>query len=271
MDSGRMAEGIDLASGDSRPVEAPKVGLMVDAPFSSYTAGQIWYLFDQWTGFGVNRIRAGELGSVDLKEYDVLILPGAGNLGATIDSALVARLRTWVREGGTLIGTESSAAFLGKGGSRLTGVEMVEAEEQDDDEEAAPPDPAFYTPYEARSDSSGLRRIPGSALRAHLDVTHPLAFGLPAQLYSLKLNTDALEPSEALQTVGYYDREPNAVLASGYASVQNRRKLAGKAFAAVQPVGQGRVVFLVDNTQYRMFWVGPARMMQNAVMLVPGM
>ena len=47
--------------------------------------------------------------------------------------------------------------------------------------------------------------------------------------------------------------------------------LAGKAFAAVQPMGQGEVVFLVDNTQYRMFWIGPARMVQNAVMLLPGM
>jgi hypothetical protein len=36
-------------------------------------------------------------------------------------------------------------------------------------------------------------------------------------------------------------------------------------------MGEGEVVFLVDNTQYRMFWIGPARMMQNAVMLVPGM
>ncbi|MFP4090970.1 MAG: hypothetical protein ACLFT3_11750 [Cyclobacteriaceae bacterium] len=31
------------------------------------------------------------------------------------------------------------------------------------------------------------------------------------------------------------------------------------------------VVFLIDNTQYRMFWRGPSRMVQNAVMLLPGL
>ena len=44
-----------------------------------------------------------------------------------------------------------------------------------------------------------------------------------------------------------------------------------RSHAATLPMGEGEVVFLVDNTQYRMFWIGPARMMQNAVMLVPGM
>jgi hypothetical protein len=43
------------------------------------------------------------------------------------------------------------------------------------------------------------------------------------------------------------------------------------AFAAVEDMGSGKVVFLLDNTQYRMFWVGPSRMVQNAVMLLPGM
>jgi hypothetical protein len=35
-------------------------------------------------------------------------------------------------------------------------------------------------------------------------------------------------------------------------------------------MGRGQVVMLLDNTQYRMFWIGPARFVQNAVMLLPG-
>ena len=63
MDTGRMTEGIDLASNNSRPVKAPKVALMMDTPFSSYTTGQIWYLFDEWTGFGISRLRGDEMAS----------------------------------------------------------------------------------------------------------------------------------------------------------------------------------------------------------------
>ena len=108
-------------------------------------------------------------------------------------------------------------------------------------------------------------------MRGILDDSHPLAFGIGDRLYSLKFSSDALEPSDDLQTVGYYDRNPEEVLASGYASRENREKIAGKTFAGVQQLGSGKVVFLVDNTQYRMFWVGPARMIQNAVMLLPAM
>ncbi|HMB94060.1 MAG TPA: hypothetical protein VKP65_24640, partial [Rhodothermales bacterium] len=174
-------------------------------------------------------------------------------------------------EGGTLVATESSALFLTKDRSGLTGVERTEAQKPDKDDETTEPDPSVYTTYAAREDSSGLERIPGSALRAQLDTTHPLAFGLRDHLYSLKFITEALEPSDNVQTVGYYDKDASTLLAAGYASQENLRKLAGKAFAAVQPMGQGNVVFLVDNTQYRMFWIGPARLMQNAVMLMPGM
>lgn len=272
MGTGRMASGIDLASRDSRPIKRPKAALMVDSPFSSYTAGQLWYLFDKETELGVTRLRTDALDNIKLSDYDVLILPGGGNLSSVLDSAQVERLKTWIREGGTLVATENSALFLTKDRSGLTNVERTDAQKpKKKDEETTEPDPSVYTAYAAREDSSGLERIPGSALRARLDATHPLAFGLRDHLYSLKFITDALEPSDDLQTVGYYDQDPNTLLAAGYASQENLRKLSGKAFAAVQSMGQGKVVFLVDNTQYRMFWIGPARLMQNAVMLMPGM
>ncbi|MEL6616476.1 MAG: hypothetical protein AAFQ43_12110, partial [Bacteroidota bacterium] len=272
MDTGRMQNGIDLASSDARPVEQSRVLLMVDSPFSSYTAGQLWYVFDRETALPITRLRTDALGSVDLGAYDVLVMPGASASGlrAAFDSSTVARLQTWVREGGTLVATESSALFLTEDRSGFTGVDLAK------DTTATPaasggPSPAAYTRYEAREDSSGLARIPGSAFRATLDTSHPLAFGMSERLYSLRQSTEALEPAEGLQTVGYYDFDPARTLAAGYASGENQRKLAGKAFAAVQPMGRGRVVFLVDNTQYRMFWIGPMRLVQNAVMLLPGM
>lgn len=267
--SGRVSDGIDLASGNSRPVDEPRVALLVDRPMSSYSAGQLWFLFDQWTGLGIDRVRAQNLSQTMLDTYDVLLLPG-GASPSVFDSTMVNYLRRWVRAGGTLVATESSAAFFTKDRSKLTGVELAKAADEGDDEESEPKE-RYYTRYEARSDSSGLRRIPGSAMRGILDDSHPLAFGVGDRLYSLKFSSDGLEPSDNLQTVGYYDRNPETVLASGYASRENRQKIAGKTFAGVLPMGSGKVVFLVDNSQYRMFWVGPARMIQNAVMLLPGM
>ncbi len=265
-DTGRMDTGSDLGSPSMRPVKEPKVALMMDSGFSSYTAGQLWFLFDQWTEFGISRIRSGSFSRIDLNSYDVILMPGGFGLNGVFSENQRNALKDWVRNGGTLIGTESSGTWLTKDQSGITPAELYK-EKKDDDESI---DPAAYTMYKDRQDSAGLRRIPGSAFKAMIDNSHPLAFGMPDKLYSLKFSTNALMPNTSFSTVGYYLKDADEVLASGYASNANKVKAAGKTFAAVHNMGRGQVVFLLDNTQYRMFWVGPARMVQNAVMLVPG-
>ena len=157
--------------------------------------------------------------------------------------------------------------------SGFTSVEMAESSDTNDEDVNGEQeiDPEAFTTYAAREDTSGLKRIPGSAFKGHIDNTNPLAFGLPDRLYSMKFSDEALKPSTDWQLVGYYDKDPSSVMAAGYASQKNRELAAGNGFAGVQEMGSGKVVFLLDNTQYRMFWVGPARMMQNAVMLLPDM
>ena len=265
-DTGRMDAGMDLASSDSEPVQKPRVALVIDSPFSSYTAGQLWFLFDQWTEFGIDRIRADNFGLLNLSDYDVVLMPGSWRgLDDVWSEYQVDMLKDWVRNGGVLIGTEGSGSWLTKDRSGFTDVELFEEEEKDSTEV----EEKAYTKYADREDVFGLERIPGSAFKARIDNTNPLAFGLTETLYSLKFGDDGLVPTTSFQTVGYYVKE-GEVLASGYASEENKEKAKGMAFAAVQEMGRGKVVFLLDNTQYRMFWVGPSRMVQNAVMLLPG-
>lgn len=276
LDTGWSEEGLNPASSWSVPLDKPNVALLVDPPFSSYTSGQLWFLFEEWTDFPINRIRTTDLPRIELDKYDVLLLPGAGNLGAYMDSSRIESIKQWVRNGGTLVGTESSARFLTKDRSRMTPIELAKDstdEDKDDDDAAFEPgtldDP--YVGLEDRADLRDLDNIPGSALRAFLDVTHPLAYGMDPHLYSLKFGNEALEPSAESQVVGYYHPRADSLLASGYVSMKNREKLAGKAFAVVHRMGRGKVALLNDNTQYRMFWVGPSRLVQNAVMILPSM
>jgi len=268
-DSGRVDSGIDVASSHTKPIPAPRIGMMVGPGMRSDTAGHIWFLLDRMTGLGFDRLNLASFSGLTLSDYDVLLFPD-GNLSAEIDSIQVKRLKQWVSEGGTLVATQRSASFFADSISRLTSVELVSIQEDEAEDSDEIPE-RFFTSYEARRDSTGLRQIPGSALRSVMDNSHPLAFGLGDELYSLKFGTNALEPSEDLLTVGRYYPDPEKLLVAGYASAENRRKLAGKTFAGTISMGRGQVVFLLDNTQYRMFWVGPARMMLNAIMLVPGM
>ncbi len=274
--TGRMSSGIDLVSNNTRPVKQPKVAMLVEPPFNTYTSGQLYFLFDQITALPVERIRTSmfkqtavpkmgsRYGYADLHDYDVLILPGGGSsLNKLFGKDQIKEIRNWVSAGGVLIGTESAAHFLTKKSSGLTNVELLRAPK--DSTEIAK-----FVPYADRRDYGGKKNIPGAAMNATLDTTNPLAFGMSRDLYSLKFGSDALKPNAGFQTVGRYAEYPN-LLASGYANSDNLKRMAGNAFAGVQPIGRGKVVFLMDNTQYRMFWRGPSRMMQNAVMLVGGM
>ena len=267
-DASRVDRGMDLASADARVIEKPRVVLMLDSPFSSETAGQIWYLFDQRVQWGIDRVRGDNFSSLDLDEVDVLVLP-PGNVGALLDSTQTARLQRWVRQGGTLVASESAAAQVTKERTGLTSAEMVRVEGAKEDEPAV--DERVYTRYEDRSDSTNVSRISGSAFRAIIDNSHPLAAGMPDRMYTLKFGTDAIKPSRSMHSVGYYDRDASNLLASGFASDENQEKLAGNLFAGVQPMGSGKVVLLLDKTQYRMFWLGPTRLLINSIMLMHGM
>ena len=273
--SGRMQIGMDLANTRNRPIKQPKIALMVDPPFSSYTAGQIYFLFDWITELPIERVRTTALeqtslpkqgfrfGGVDLKDYNVLILPGGGNsLKALFGEKEQMKLKEWVMDGGTIIATESAASFFTKKNSKLTNIKMKEVKVDSSDA-------IKYLKYADREDYFGKKRIPGSALNSMVDTTNPLAFGLKNQLYSLKFGTSGILPSDEFETVGHYSKEQN-LLVAGYASKENQEHLRGLTFAGVKRIGQGKIVYLVDNTQYRMFWLGPSRMMQNAAMILPG-
>lgn len=274
--SGRMKTGMDLASSKNRPVKQPRVAMLIEPPFDTYTSGQLYFLFDQETELPVERIRASILrqtalprfgsryGYADLQDYDVLLLPGGGSgLKEMFKQEQLAELKDWVQRGGVIVAAESAAEFFTKAESGFTGVEM-KSSPKDSSEQVK------YLAYEDREDYFGKKRIPGTALNAEIDHTHPLAFGVDDQLYTLKFGSDAIQPNSNFHTVGYYPKDAGKLAVAGYASEENLKHLAGGSFAGVMEMGQGKVVFLLDNTQYRMFWRGPSRMMQNAVMILPG-
>ncbi len=274
--SGRMVSGMDLANTRNRPIKQPKIALLTESPFSAYTAGQIYFLFDWVTELPIERVKITTLeqtaypkadfrfGGVDLKEYEVLILPGGGNtLKQIFKEKQIAEIQAWVHDGGTLIATESAAKFFTKGESGFTEAELKKTPKDSSDTRK-------YLAYDNQEEYFGKRHIPGSALNAIIDTSNPLAFGVKQRLYSLKFGDDGLKPSDKFETVGHYDKDSSAMMVAGYASQENLNHLAGAAFAGVARMGKGKVVLLIDNTQYRMFWLGPSRMMQNAVMQLPG-
>ena len=273
--TGRMLEGNDLASTRNFPLKEPRVALMVDEPFDTYTSGQVYFLFDWETRLPVTRIRTSVLrqtavpkfgsryGYADLNDYDVLILPDADRLELVFGKEEREVIQDWVAGGGTLVTVGTSSEFF-TAANGFTDQQVVRPGR--DTSRAA----AELT-YAERTDYYGKQNIPGTALNATLDVTHPLAFGLKPEVYTLKFGSSSLKADAELQSVGRYVADSTALLAAGYADQANLAQLAGNTWAGVRPIGEGKVVYLIDNPHFRMFWRGPSRLMQNAVMIVPGM
>jgi len=275
--TGRMNSGWDLASTRNRPLRQPRVALLVDPPFDMYSVGQIYHLFDWETELPVERVRVASLkqtalpkfesryGLADLKNYDVLILAGGGRfLGQVFNDESLRQIRTWMEAGGTLIATETAASFFTEQRSRFSKIKLVEPRR--DSSEVS-----NYLKFSDREESAGKQVINGAVFNGLMDVSHPLAFGLKPEIYSLKTNTQAFEPSPDFQTVGAYVKNTKNLWAAGYASNKQLNLFAGKSFAGVLPVENGRLILMSDNPVFRAFWRGPSRMMQNAVMLMPGL
>lgn len=271
--TGRMAAGMDLGSTRNVPLKQPKVALLVEPPFNTYTSGQLYFLFDQEVELPVDRIRISNLkqtslpkfgsryGYANLDDYDVIILPGANRLSEVWKDKGLAQLTDWISRGGIVVALENSAVFFTKDGQ----VSNQPITSLGNSNSAA----AATIPYADREEYRGKRRIPGTALRTSIDQTHPLAFGVKNEVYSLKFGTYALIPNLGLESVGRYHTDADQLLTAGYASDTNLGRLAGKTWAGVQPFGQGKIVYLLDNPHYRMFWRGPSRMTINAVMWLP--
>jgi hypothetical protein len=258
------------------PVKQPKVAMLVEPPFNTYTSGQVYFLFDQDTWLPIDRIRTSVLqqtslprfgsryGYADLNDYDVLILPDASvsALKEVFNETALEQLKDWIRRGGTVVALEDAAGFF-TDATKFNDIVWA-SPGRDTSEEAR------RVTYGERERYAGLQRIPGSALQGHVDTSNPLGFGLDPRVYTLRFGSNALAPHPNLQAVGTYGLDTEQLLVAGYASEANRAHLSGKVFAGVTTLGQGKIVYLVDNPHYRMFWRGPSRLMQNAVMLVPG-
>ncbi|MCP5023558.1 MAG: hypothetical protein GY930_17540 [bacterium] len=100
----------DLGGGHFSMLARPRIALLTGSPLSQQDFGHAWQYFDEVLGVPVSLIAAEELGSTDLRRYNVLIIQ-SGSIGDILGSNKQG-LQTWVRSGGTLIASGSAASAL---------------------------------------------------------------------------------------------------------------------------------------------------------------
>ena len=255
IETGFMDKGPDVGSGDVRLIKAPKVALVTGEQTSSLGAGEIWHMFDQSLQYPITLINATELSSIQLSDFNVVILPN-GNYKGLNDRATADKLKDFVRGGGKLIAMQKAMEQMAAGDWE---VKIKENKTEDKSEYGS------LKKYDSRERDQLPESIPGAIYKVQLDNTHPLAFGYPDTYYTLKQDATVFEFLKQGWNVGVLKKD-NYV--TGFAGMQVKSKLKDAMVMGVQELGSGEVVYFADDPIFRSFWENGKLMLCNAVFLV---
>jgi hypothetical protein len=253
-------------TGDAMKLKPIRIGLY-DQYGGSMPSGWTRWLFEQYE-FPFEVVYPAALDAGDLKSrFDVIVFTdgairrgaaagrgggGGGGFGAPPDPATIPaeyqsmlgrisddktmpQLKKFVESGGSIVTIGSSTSI-----AEVFGIPVKNhlVEKGPDGKDRALPGEKFY--------------IPGSLLKAHLDNTNPLAYGMPAEVDVFFDNSPVfrMEPTAALKkttAVGWFSGpEP---LDSGWAWGQ--QYLDGGTVFAEAAVGEGKVVLLGPEVNFR--------------------
>lgn len=269
----------------------PKVAIAWDQPTSSYSAGNTRFVIERQLDFPVSPIRTRHMGTSDLSDYDVIILPEASPWGsgyaADFGEAGIANLKDWVAKGGVLISVGNANRFLADANVDILSIRrenaVIDSDDEDggngggssgggDDEpleptvegsylESADDFEASITPEKTDPDSMG-----GVLVHADVDADHWLGAGVASTLNVLVRGSDIYTPIKLDSGVNVARfQAAEDLLASGYIWDENRKQLAYKPFAVVQPNAQGFVVAFTQDPNVRAYLDGLNVIFANAI------
>ena len=244
-----LTEGIDLGSSNFRALKKPKIAILVGDGINSYDAGEIWHVLDTRYDIPVTKLSTKNLNWANLSSYTAIIVPNTS--GNTLNSS-TKKLKTFVQNGGTLIGYRNSLRWLAKNKFIKLDFKKSKAETKN-------------ISFDQRQNFRGAQVIGGAIFEADVDRTHPINFGYNDSKIALFRNTTVFVKPDSSGTYKnplQYTKNP---LMSGYISKENLKQLSGSLPFKTANMGRGKVIVFTDNTNFRAFWSGTNKLMMNAI------
>ncbi len=244
-----LTKGIDLGSGKFRALKLPKVALIVGEGINSYDAGEIWHVFDQRYDMLISKLDTKDFSRMDISTYTDIIIPNSWE--GALDKEDTEKLKTWVKNGGTLIGYKNVGKWFNS--NELLKMDFKTKK-----------DTATNISFEQKGDYSGAQVIGGAIFQTKLDRSHPISFGYKNDRLPVFRNSTLFIEAEkdSYNNPIQYTENP---LLSGYISKLNLEKLKNTVPFKVNGVGKGQVVYFTDNTNFRAFWYGTNKLLMNAI------
>ena len=243
-----LNDGIDLGSNNFSNIKNQKVAMLVGSGIVGNDSGEIWHLLDQRFDMKLTRIDVSYFTKIDISKYTTIIVPSSSKLGKATEE----KLKTWVKNGGVLIGYKNTAKWLAK--SKFISLDFDKTKM----------DTIQNVSFEDKSLQSGAQYIGGAIFEANLDRSHPINFGYNSDKLALFRNSTLFIKADTKSYNNPIQYTENPLL-SGYISKENAKLIKNTLPFKVEKLGKGRVLVFTDNTNFRAFWYGTNKLLMNAI------
>ena len=298
------ASGVDLGGGDFRLLEPPRIGIVAGSAISMSDYGPIWHLLDARLRCRASILDVVALGDVDLRKYNVLVLPstwgGPDIYQRMLGKGGIDRLKTWIEAGGTLVTMGAGSAFAADSSVALTSVreksqifkrlpeydralayakaavspvvdsvdvwEVKPLAEKKDEKKPVPPD---VDALKDADETARKLRPRGAILAVDLNETHWLTFGARSPVPML-IDTDCVYLAKSPVQIAGKFAPRDRVRLSGLLWPEARERWSETAFVAREARGNGQVILFADTPNFRGYFHGGERLLLNAIVLGPG-
>ncbi len=307
VDTALVEEGSDLGTSKFVLLTEPRTAIASQWPISSVSFGSVWYLIDNQLGLKCSPLNIQNIGRVDLRKYNCLVLPESRSLRSVLDDEAIEEIKGWVEDGGTLIAIGSSAAFLADEDKGLSNVrlrrnvleridEYAEAVQKERAALDVKIDPNLIWDGDANNETSTdandkaskkeksgdiekLKRDDewqqifsphGAFLLAELNPEQWLSFGLGEKLPALFSGRNCFMSKHPVKTPVRM-AEQKGLRISGLLWPEARKRIADSAYATVERLGRGQIILFATDPAYRMWLAAQQRLLKNAILLGPGL
>ncbi|WP_339698472.1 M14 family metallopeptidase [uncultured Marixanthomonas sp.] len=251
----------DFGSPDIKLVNKQRIAVLRGEGTSSLSYGAIWHFFEKQLEYPITSINTDDFEDINLRNYDVLVMPD-GWYNDILDNDTFNNIKDWVRSGGKVIaigdavdsfeGKDDFALQLNKDETKQEGTDSTKSNN--------------LTPYDQQEQESTKDMITGSIFKVTMDPSHPMAFGYDDTYFSLKLGNTSYRFLDSGYNIGYIKGEAENV--SGFAGEDAKKGLTNSLVFGEDRLGQGSVIYLVDDVLFRSFWQNGKLLFVNSLFFV---
>lgn len=274
-------EGPALGSERLLAVDSPEIALLGGEGISPTSFGFAWHLLDRQVGADVTRLDTATLAQVELRDFDVLVLPDGDGYGDAMDEDGAERLAEWVHAGGVAVAIGGAGEWLRElelsaveawepaGGDVDIDVDAGDGDGDEGDESGDRDDGVEEGSAEADGDVDLASRellTPGAIVRSEIVRDDLLVAGLPSSPPVLFYGSTVLRSTGKRDVDVLRVADDPDPVTGGFAWPEARERLRGALLVSSEPAGRGRVIRFAQEPDFRLFWRGTAPIFLNAVL-----